>query len=98
MVNKKLLIIPLTILVILVFFHYGKTSHKDKEVTCSDCNVILIILDTVRADHLGSYGYPHDTSPTIDRLAEEGVVFINAFSQSSHTLLQTLLMLISHRA
>lgn len=38
-------------------------------------HVILFDLDTLRSDHLGCYGYFRDTSPTIDRLAREGVVF-----------------------
>ena len=38
-------------------------------------NVVLIVLDTLRADHLGCYGYFRDTSPAIDRIAEEGVLF-----------------------
>ncbi len=38
-------------------------------------NVLLITTDTLRADHLGSYGYVRDTSPNLDRLAAEGVRF-----------------------
>ncbi len=38
-------------------------------------NVILIVVDTLRADHLGCYGYFRKTSPVIDDLAEEGVLF-----------------------
>ena len=38
-------------------------------------NILLITTDTLRADHLGSYGYPRDTSPNLDRLAAEGVRF-----------------------
>ena len=38
-------------------------------------NCILIVIDTLRADHLGCYGYFRDTSPNLDRLAEEGVRF-----------------------
>ncbi|MFA5005164.1 MAG: sulfatase [Candidatus Omnitrophota bacterium] len=49
-------------------------------------NLILICLDALRADHLGCYGYSRDTTPNIDRLASEGVVFEKAFSQSSFTL------------
>jgi arylsulfatase A-like enzyme len=48
--------------------------------TQSRPNVILISLDTVRADHVGAYGYRRDTTPNIDRLAGEGVVFENAFT------------------
>lgn len=48
-------------------------------------NIVLINIDTLRADHLGTYGYGRDTSPTIDRLASEGVVFDNAIASSSYT-------------
>lgn len=43
-------------------------------------NVILIVMDTVRADHLSTYGYARKTSPNIDKIAKEGVMFENAFS------------------
>ena len=43
-------------------------------------NIVLIVGDTVRADHLGCYGYFRDTTPNIDRLAEEGVLFEDYFS------------------
>ncbi len=49
-------------------------------------HVILISIDTLRADHLGCYGYPRETSPAIDVLASRGVRFENAFSQASWTL------------
>jgi len=48
-------------------------------------NVILVTLDTVRVDHLGCYGRPGDPSPTIDRLAREGVKFDMAISQAAVT-------------
>jgi arylsulfatase A-like enzyme len=49
-------------------------------------NLLLITLDTLRADHLSAYGYHRPTSPNIDRLAGEGAMFVNAFSNSSWTL------------
>jgi len=48
-------------------------------------NIIVIVIDTLRADHLSSYGYQHNTSPFIDGLAKEGVLFENAISASSWT-------------
>ncbi|MFH1397982.1 MAG: sulfatase [Candidatus Omnitrophota bacterium] len=51
-----------------------------------DYNVILIILDALRPDHLSCYGYAKETSPNIDLLAQRGVIFTNAFSQSHNTL------------
>jgi arylsulfatase A-like enzyme len=49
-------------------------------------NILLIVLDTVRADHLSLYNYPHNTSPNIDKFAKDAVVFDNAISPSSWTL------------
>ena len=50
-----------------------------------DCNVVLISIDTLRADHLGIHGDPRDTSPNLDRFAGEAFVFENAISQSAWT-------------
>jgi arylsulfatase A-like enzyme len=48
-------------------------------------NVILISIDTLRADRLGTYGCPRPTSPAIDALARESVVFERAYSHSPKT-------------
>jgi len=48
-------------------------------------NLLLITLETTRADHLGTYGYERQTSPRIDRLASEGVVFDRFSSVSPRT-------------
>ena len=50
-----------------------------------DLNVLFIVIDTLRAEHLGSYGYSRDTSPVLDRLAHSGVRFERQLSQSSWT-------------
>ncbi len=49
-------------------------------------HIVLITIDTVRADHLGCYGYFRDTSPVIDRLAEESVLFENCLAPIATTL------------
>lgn len=49
-------------------------------------NIVLISIDSLRADHLGCYGWKHDTSPNIDRLASRGVRFASAWSTTSWTL------------
>lgn len=48
--------------------------------------IILISLDILRADHLGTYGYHRNTSPHIDAFAKESIVFENAVVQSPWTL------------
>lgn len=47
--------------------------------------VVLIVIDTLRADHLGAYGHDARTSPALDELARRGVVFERATSQCSWT-------------
>ncbi|HXK24523.1 MAG TPA: sulfatase [Myxococcota bacterium] len=49
-------------------------------------NLVLISLDTLRADHLGLYGYGRKTSPELDRWSEHAFVFTNAVSASNYTL------------
>lgn len=48
--------------------------------------VLLISIDTLRADHLGAYGYERDTSPFLDSLSEHSVVFEHALAQIPSTL------------
>ena len=48
-------------------------------------NVILIVVDSLRASHLGANGYNRNTSPNIDKLAKEGVFFPNAISTIPRT-------------
>ncbi len=58
----------------------------EARLAASGPNLILISIDTLRADHLGTYGYGLPTSPTIDaRLAAEGVTFTDVYSQSPKT-------------
>lgn len=47
--------------------------------------IVLLIVDTLRADHLGLYGYGRDTSPNLDRLGAESLVFTRMVAQSSWT-------------
>lgn len=58
-------------------------------------NVILISLDTLRADHLGCYGYDRPTSPFLDSLTADCALFANTYAQSSWTLPSHLSMLYS---
>ena len=48
-------------------------------------HVLIFLVDTLRADHLGCYGYDRPTTPNIDRWAESAVLFENAVAQSSWT-------------
>jgi len=59
----------------------GSSSTASKE----KLNVLLIVIDALRCDHLSCYGYMRKTSPTLDKLAHEGVFFSNVISPSSQT-------------
>jgi arylsulfatase A-like enzyme len=48
-------------------------------------NVILITIDSLRADHLGCYGYHKKITPKLDELAENGIIFTHAFSNGPQT-------------
>lgn len=49
-------------------------------------NVVLIVLDTLRADHVGAYGSKRETTPFIDSLAKQSVTFTNVFSTAPWTV------------
>ena len=50
-----------------------------------DFNVLLITIDTTRADHLGTYGYPRPTTPNLDKLAADGTVFEASWAHAPST-------------
>ena len=58
-------------------------------------DVYLLVTDTTRADHLSLYGYERETTPFLERFAEQGVVFENSVSQGSHTIVSTPSLLTS---
>ena len=60
-------------------------SSSGGGTTPSDLNIVLILVDALRADHVGLYGYEKPTTPFLDRLGERGVVFEHACSQASQT-------------
>jgi arylsulfatase len=54
--------------------------------TAGPPDVLLVVVDTLRADHLGVYGFPLPTSPNVDRFAAGAVVFERALAASSNTV------------
>lgn len=53
--------------------------------SAASANVVIRIIDAARTDHVGCYGYPRETTPNIDRLAGESVVFEQYFAPYPHT-------------
>lgn len=69
---------------------YVRGSQRESEVTVQRSrpegpNVIVLVIDTLRADHVGVYGYGRGTTPNIDAVAKNGLVFSRAISQASWT-------------
>lgn len=54
-------------------------------IDISGRDVVLISIDALRADHVGAYGYERDTTPALDALAKEGVLFEHAYTATPHT-------------
>ena len=71
-------------LLLAPLFMAGCGGVTDDRV-CDGCNVLLVMVDTLRADHLGIYGYNRNTSPNIDMFSHTSVVFTEARSQASCT-------------
>ncbi|MGD9213359.1 MAG: sulfatase [Desulfobacteraceae bacterium] len=71
-----------------------KATERESPMSMSKPNILFITIDTLRADHLGCYGYPHNTSPNIDVIAEEGILCEKFFcsgipTQPSYTTMLT---------
>ncbi len=53
---------------------------------CKDCNVILISLDTLSANHLPCYGYERNTAPNLCKFGQDNIMFTNMYANASWTL------------
>ncbi|MCK4916073.1 MAG: sulfatase, partial [Candidatus Eisenbacteria sp.] len=91
----KVLAFALVIVVILaamiLVVNWRRTSQRDSRLAAvqahrQDLNVILLSLDTTRADRLGCYGYEHAETPAIDEFAKGGVRFARAKTHVPITL------------
>ena len=68
-------------------------SEEQLRDACEHSNIVICVLDAVRADHVGCYGYPRETTPTIDRLSSTAVVLESHFAQSPMTRISTVSLL-----
>jgi choline-sulfatase len=80
MIHKKK-VITLLIVTLVIFFSFNSCTKKKVK----DYNVVLIVIDALRADHLPIYGYEKNTAPFLLELSKQSVVFENTFSASSWT-------------
>ena len=80
--SRALVILLLIAALCGLWYIWGCGHFSNKEIQ----NVILISIDTCRADHLSCYGYLKNTTPNIDKIAQESVLFSNAYSPIPITL------------
>lgn len=99
----SLIILAILLLVGAGFFLYSRKSNTTNLTfgQYKDFNVLLITLDTLRADHLPAYGYTQVRTPHLDQLAERSYIFEDAISHvpltfPAHTSMFTSLLPISH--
>jgi len=59
----------------------GRSARADS----APPSILLVTIDTLRADHVHAYGYPRETTPNLDALARDGVLFEAAYAPSSAT-------------
>ena len=71
---------------LLFFFSCIVYPEKPPNWIVKKPNILLIVLDTTRGDHLSSYGYSRRTSPNLDKLANESVIYTRALANSNSTL------------
>lgn len=75
--------IPAVILLFIFSLIVFLSAHNWKKPTGP--NIILIVVDCLRADHLSSYGYSRETSPIMDDMAATGILYKNAYSCAAWT-------------
>lgn len=81
---KKFII--LFIICFFIFLSFYLNSVKEDDVLIKIPNkVVFILVDTLRADHLPFYGYKHNTTPFLNTLSNNAVLFKNMYSTSSYT-------------
>lgn len=71
--------------VVVVAASIAACQPQPREVPATRPNLLLLVIDCLRADHLSSHGYARPTTPNIDRLAAEGTTFRRAYAQASWT-------------
>jgi arylsulfatase len=84
------------LLSIWLFFEFGGTDRRPA-AEAAPLNVVVIIVDTLRRDHVGSYGYERNTTPHVDEFFRNGTTFLNATSPSPCTVPAVLQLLTGAR-
>jgi hypothetical protein len=80
-------LVPVLALAAAVALFHGAVAAAlaGRQPTAERPDVLLLLVDALRPDHLGAYGYGRETSPAIDSLAADGILFREAIAQSTFT-------------
>lgn len=78
--SKVVIVLSIAVVVLVVILLYYRYSNSGVK------HVVIITLDTTRADHLSCYGYPKKTTPNIDTIASQGILYENMFAHAPLTL------------
>jgi arylsulfatase A-like enzyme len=76
-----------------LLFVLGSACSEPEPAAAERPSVILVSIDTLRADHVGLYGYARDTTPFLDRWSKGATVFDQAFTTAAWTLVAHMTML-----
>lgn len=96
--NKMMFIVSFVPVVIIIFMFFGaiikgnnpgQTKYQTKNEIIKRPNILFILIDALRFDHIIGSGYHRDTNPFINSLGKKGYFFNNAIAQSSHTKVST---------
>jgi len=74
--------LQLIALIFVIVFPIVSCGPSEKERP----NLVLVVFDALRADHVGAYGYEKPTTPNLDRLARDSILFSTAYSSAAFTL------------
>ena len=83
---KKAVLLVIAMVAAIEAAMWGTVWWRARTVSPDGAPIILISIDTLRADHLPAYGYQKVRTPNIDALAADGVLFENAWSHAPQTL------------
>jgi arylsulfatase A-like enzyme len=81
LINRSVVAVVVITLVLFVFI-----QQRDKKKIPTKKQIILISIDTLRGDHLSSYGYFRDTSPHLSRLVKDSAYYTNAYANGCWTI------------
>ncbi|MCO6430910.1 MAG: sulfatase [Deltaproteobacteria bacterium] len=86
-IAPKVLLVSIAAALLLAGYLYrSRSSSASAQLQgCSGCNLVVVMIDTLRADHLSGYGYRRETSPFISSIMQRSAVFKRAYSTSSWT-------------